>query len=147
VTVQALGCRIGAAKTGVAGVSLSCAVRASRIAQRRRSRAPDVRSMEASVRAISQVLAGKDTTSRRSVLYAGLTLLVYLAARLFPAVSDLTDAGQAVAGVVLAGVLLWITEALPLGLTASSCSLCSERYRRFRDRERLSVSEHPSFSS
>ncbi len=31
-TVQALGCRIGAAKTGVAGVSPSCAVRASRIA-------------------------------------------------------------------------------------------------------------------
>jgi anion transporter len=74
--------------------------------------------MEVSVRAIAHVVADKDTTSRRSVLYAGLALLVYLAARLFPAVSDLTDAGQAVAGVVLAGVLLWVTEALPLGLTA-----------------------------
>jgi len=31
-TVQALGCAIGAAKTGVAGLTLSCAVRASRIA-------------------------------------------------------------------------------------------------------------------
>jgi solute carrier family 13 (sodium-dependent dicarboxylate transporter), member 2/3/5 len=71
--------------------------------------------MEASVRTIAHALGGKDS---RSVFYAGLALLVYSAARLCPAISDLTDAGQAVVGVVLAGVLLWITEALPLGLTA-----------------------------
>jgi solute carrier family 13 (sodium-dependent dicarboxylate transporter), member 2/3/5 len=74
--------------------------------------------MEASVRAIALAVLGKDTTSRRSVVYSGLALFVYLAARLFPPAPGLTDACQAILGVALAGVLLWITEALPLGLTA-----------------------------
>jgi anion transporter len=54
----------------------------------------------------------------RATLYAGMALMIYLAARLFPTVMGLTAASQAVLGVVVAGVLLWITEALPLGLTA-----------------------------
>jgi solute carrier family 13 (sodium-dependent dicarboxylate transporter), member 2/3/5 len=56
--------------------------------------------------------------AKRAALYAATALLIYLAARLFPAVAGLTDAGQAVLGVVVAGVLLWVSEALPLGLTA-----------------------------
>jgi anion transporter len=54
----------------------------------------------------------------RAVLYAALAFLIYLGARLLPAMGDPTEGGQAVLGIVVAGVLLWVTEALPLGLTA-----------------------------
>ena len=56
--------------------------------------------------------------AKRAALYAATALLIYLAARLFPAVAGLSDTGQPVLGVVVAGVLLWVSEALPLGLTA-----------------------------
>ncbi len=39
-------------------------------------------------------------------------------ARLSPALDGLTPLGQAVLGAVAAGTILWITEAIPLGLTA-----------------------------
>ncbi|HEY8367916.1 MAG TPA: SLC13 family permease [Thermodesulfobacteriota bacterium] len=41
-----------------------------------------------------------------------------VAARLLPPAAGLTSAGQAVLGVALGGMLLWMTEALPLGVTA-----------------------------
>src|ERR1700730_14418081 len=56
--------------------------------------------------------------AKRAALYAATALLIYLAARLFPAVAGLSDTGQPVLGVVVAGVLLWVSEALSLGLTA-----------------------------
>ncbi len=40
------------------------------------------------------------------------------AARVLPLATGLTPPGQAVLGVVVAGMLLWMTEALPLGVTA-----------------------------
>ena len=46
------------------------------------------------------------------------TLLIYLCALVLPPPAGLGHEGQAVLGVVFAGVVLWISEALPLGLTA-----------------------------
>jgi anion transporter len=47
-----------------------------------------------------------------------LALAVYALARLAPSIDGLSPLGQAVLGVMLAGTILWVTEALPLGLTA-----------------------------
>jgi solute carrier family 13 (sodium-dependent dicarboxylate transporter), member 2/3/5 len=57
-------------------------------------------------------LAGKTGLSVAAALTA------FAVARLAPPLAGLTDAGQAVLGTVLAGTILWITEALPLGVTA-----------------------------
>jgi solute carrier family 13 (sodium-dependent dicarboxylate transporter), member 2/3/5 len=45
-------------------------------------------------------------------------LVVYSAVRLGPQINGLTELGQAVLGVMLAGTILWVTEAVPLGVTA-----------------------------
>lgn len=45
-------------------------------------------------------------------------LAVYLLARFLPPAPGLTSAGQAVLGTVLCGMLLWMSEAAPLGVTA-----------------------------
>jgi anion transporter len=54
----------------------------------------------------------------RSSFWLTIALLVYVVSRLTPATSGLSAAGQGVLGVMLAGVVLWVSEALPLGLTA-----------------------------
>jgi sodium-dependent dicarboxylate transporter 2/3/5 len=45
-------------------------------------------------------------------------LATYILARLLPTAPELSEGGQAVLGVALAGVLLWVSEAVPLGVTA-----------------------------
>ena len=59
-----------------------------------------------------QRLVGKTGVSVAAALSA------YAVAQLAPPLAGLTDAGQAVLGTVLAGTILWIAEALPLGVTA-----------------------------
>jgi anion transporter len=54
----------------------------------------------------------------RTGLSVAAALTAYAVARLAPPLAGLTDAGQAVLGTVLAGTILWIAEALPLGVTA-----------------------------
>lgn len=51
-------------------------------------------------------------------LWFAAALLGYAAARLLPPVAGLTEPGQAALGVTLAGTILWISEAVPLGVTA-----------------------------
>jgi solute carrier family 13 (sodium-dependent dicarboxylate transporter), member 2/3/5 len=45
-------------------------------------------------------------------------LAVYVLSRLLPTPPGLSEAGQGVLGVVCAGVILWVSESLPLGATA-----------------------------
>lgn len=45
-------------------------------------------------------------------------LAVFAAARLAPPLDGLTPLGQSVLGALVAGTLLWVSEAIPLGLTA-----------------------------
>lgn len=59
-----------------------------------------------------------DRAARRALLWGGLALAIFLAARLLPAAPGLNARGQGVLGVVIAGALLWMSEAVPLGLTA-----------------------------
>ncbi|MBI4490558.1 MAG: anion permease [Deltaproteobacteria bacterium] len=47
-----------------------------------------------------------------------VALAVYLLARFFPPAPGLTASGQAVLGTVLCGMLLWMSEAAPLGVIA-----------------------------
>jgi Sodium:sulfate symporter transmembrane region len=47
-----------------------------------------------------------------------IALAIFVAARLLPQLSGLSAIGQAVLGIVIAGVVLWVTEATPLGVTA-----------------------------
>ncbi len=54
----------------------------------------------------------------RPWLWPTLALASYLGVLLLPSPSGLTRAGQAVGGVVLAGVILWISEVFPMGVTA-----------------------------
>ena len=54
----------------------------------------------------------------RTGLSVAAALAAYAVARFGPPLAGLTDAGQAVLGTVLAGTILWISEALPLGVTA-----------------------------
>ena len=52
-----------------------------------------------------------------ALVWLSLALAICIAARLFPSPLGLTAAGQSVLGVVAAGVVLWVSEAVPLGLT------------------------------
>jgi solute carrier family 13 (sodium-dependent dicarboxylate transporter), member 2/3/5 len=54
----------------------------------------------------------------RALSWILVALATYASARLLPVTVGLSAAGQAVLGVVFAGVVLWISEAVPLGLTA-----------------------------
>jgi anion transporter len=54
----------------------------------------------------------------RLAIWGGLALALFLAARLLPTLPGLNARSQAVLGVVLAGAILWMSEAVPLGLTA-----------------------------
>jgi len=54
----------------------------------------------------------------RKEIWLGAALLCYVAARLSPPLFGLTAHGQAVLGVTAAGTILWISEAVPLGVTA-----------------------------
>lgn len=45
-------------------------------------------------------------------------LMAYAAVRLLPPVAGLNEASQAALGVTIAGTILWISEAVPLGVTA-----------------------------
>src|SRR5678815_1885839 len=51
-------------------------------------------------------------------LWVIAALGIFAAARLSPPLAGLTPVGQSVLGAAAAGTLLWITEAVPLGLTA-----------------------------
>ena len=51
-------------------------------------------------------------------LWLAIALLAYVAARLAPPVAGLNVASQAALAVTVAGTILWITEAVPLGVTA-----------------------------
>jgi solute carrier family 13 (sodium-dependent dicarboxylate transporter), member 2/3/5 len=51
-------------------------------------------------------------------LWVVLALGVFAAARLSPTLDGLTPVSQSVLGATAAGTILWVTEALPLGLTA-----------------------------
>jgi anion transporter len=52
------------------------------------------------------------------IIWLAVALAAYLAARVLPPLGGLTDAGQATLGVTLAGTILWISEVVPLGVTA-----------------------------
>ncbi|WP_072386519.1 SLC13 family permease [Hyphomicrobium sp. CS1BSMeth3] len=52
------------------------------------------------------------------LLWVALALAVFASARLAPPLDGLTPLGQSVLGAVLAGTILWVSEAIPLGLTA-----------------------------
>jgi solute carrier family 13 (sodium-dependent dicarboxylate transporter), member 2/3/5 len=56
--------------------------------------------------------------SRSAIPWIICALLIFLCAITLPPPAGLGREGQAVLGVVFAGVVLWISEALPLGLTA-----------------------------
>jgi len=45
-------------------------------------------------------------------------VIAYATARLLPALAGLAGPSQAALGVTLAGTILWISEAVPLGVTA-----------------------------
>ena len=55
---------------------------------------------------------------QRAIRWGGPALAVFVAARLLPVLPGLTPQSQGIIGVVLAGALLWMSEAVPLGLTA-----------------------------
>src|SRR6202035_2596378 len=63
-------------------------------------------------------MAGQSRASRSPILWITGALLIYLCALALPAPAGLSHEGQAVLGVVFAGVVLWVSEALPLGLTS-----------------------------
>ena len=52
------------------------------------------------------------------LLWVAAALAVFAAARLAPPLDGLTPLGQSVLGALVAGTLLWVSEAIPLGLTA-----------------------------
>jgi sodium-dependent dicarboxylate transporter 2/3/5 len=56
--------------------------------------------------------------SIRRELWVVLALGAFGLARLLPTADGLTPVGQAVLGAAAAGTILWVTEAIPLGLTA-----------------------------
>jgi anion transporter len=62
--------------------------------------------------------AAKSSTFPKTELCIAAALLAYIAARVLPPFEGLTEAGQAVLGVTLAGTILWVSEAVPLGVTA-----------------------------
>ncbi|MBI3196414.1 MAG: anion permease [Rhodospirillales bacterium] len=58
------------------------------------------------------------TVKGRNELCLTLAVLAYVAARLAPPLAGLTEVGQAAMGVATAGMILWIFEAVPIGVTA-----------------------------
>jgi solute carrier family 13 (sodium-dependent dicarboxylate transporter), member 2/3/5 len=54
----------------------------------------------------------------KAIFWLAVALAIYASARLLPTLPGLSAIGQGVLGVVLAGVVLWVSEATPLGLTA-----------------------------
>jgi len=54
----------------------------------------------------------------RKELWFAVALIAYATARLLPPLAGLTGPSQAALGVTLAGTILWISEAVPLGVTA-----------------------------
>ena len=60
---------------------------------------------------------GRLTISSKEICLA-TALAVYVIARLLPPLAGLSETGQAVLGTVAAGMILWIFEAVPLGVTA-----------------------------
>lgn len=60
--------------------------------------------------------AAKNITAKEWWIVAALA--AYALARFAPPLQGLTDISQAVLGVMLAGTILWITEAVPIGATA-----------------------------
>jgi anion transporter len=54
---------------------------------------------------------------KNELLFAA-SLIAYAIARLLPPMAGLTEPSQAALGVTLAGTILWISEAVPLGVTA-----------------------------
>ncbi len=57
-------------------------------------------------------------SSHTKLLWVVFALLVFAVARLAPPLTGLTPLGQSVLGAALAGSVLWVTEAIPLGQTA-----------------------------
>ena len=55
---------------------------------------------------------------RSSILWLTVALLIFACALALPAATGLSEEGQAVLGVVLAGLVLWVSEAIPLAATA-----------------------------
>lgn len=60
----------------------------------------------------------RSAASARPWLWPGVALGAYLVVLLLPRPAGLGQAGQGAAAVVLAGVILWISEAFPMGVTA-----------------------------
>jgi anion transporter len=58
------------------------------------------------------------TKSLKTELCIAAAIIAYVVSRLAPPLDGLTSAGQAVLGVTLAGTILWVSEAVPLGVTA-----------------------------
>ncbi|HEY4746903.1 MAG TPA: SLC13 family permease, partial [Steroidobacteraceae bacterium] len=54
----------------------------------------------------------------RKELWFAVALIAYATARLLPPLAGLAGPSQAALGVTLAGTILWISEAVPLGVTA-----------------------------
>lgn len=54
----------------------------------------------------------------RAILWIAFALAIYVSSRLLPLLPGLSEAGQGVLGVVFAGVAFWVSEAVPLGVTA-----------------------------
>ena len=63
-------------------------------------------------------MARSKSGGKRAAAWAIGALVVYLLARLLPSAPGLSAPGQAVLGTVLCGMLLWMSEAAPLGVTA-----------------------------
>ena len=59
-----------------------------------------------------------DNGRKRATAWIVASLAVYLLARFLPPAEGLSDRGQAVLGTVLCGMLLWMSEAQPLGVTS-----------------------------
>jgi anion transporter len=66
----------------------------------------------------SASVAARSATIRLRDCWIGAALLLYLLARLAPPMEGLSLQGQAVLGAMAAGGLLWISEAVPIGVTA-----------------------------
>jgi solute carrier family 13 (sodium-dependent dicarboxylate transporter), member 2/3/5 len=54
----------------------------------------------------------------KAIFWLAVALAIYASARLLPTLPGLSAVGQGVLGVVLAGVVLWVSEAMALGLIA-----------------------------
>src|SRR3981189_1910276 len=59
-----------------------------------------------------------ESRDMRKELWFAVALIAYATARLLPPLAGLAGPSQAALGVTLAGTILWISEAVPLGVTA-----------------------------